>query len=142
MAILKDAEAVEAWRWPHFVPADMRCKCGCGVLLIDEDHMDRLEYLRSKCQFPLIVTSGYRCPQHNLAVAETGLAGPHTTGKATDFSIEGERAYLLVTFALSCEPPCHMSGVGIGQRDGTPRLVHLDSLTAADGFPRPRIWTY
>ena len=140
--ILRDQAAIEAWRWPHFVPSEFVCHCGCGTLLIDSEHLDKLERLRCKCGFPLKVTSGYRCPKHNVLVAHTGDAGPHTTGKATDFGVEREQSYLLVAFALQCDPLFRMPGVGIGQREGTARLVHLDSLTAADGFPRPMLCTY
>lgn len=145
--ILQGDAAIENWRWPHYGPSEMTCHCGCGVLLIDEAHMNSLECLRAKCNFPLVVSSGYRCPAYNLKVAHTGEKGPHTTGKATDFSILGEQAALLVRFAMSldltsCANAVPIMGLGISQREGVGRFVHLDSLTEADGYPRPRVWGY
>lgn len=139
--VLRGAAAVDAWHWQFFAPTEFVCHCGCGGLVIDPEHMDKLERLRCRCGFALVVSSGYRCPEYNAKVSETGESGPHTTGKATDIKILGESAYLLVSFALACDPKTHMTGVGISQH-GTSRFVHLDSLTEADGFPRPRLWSY
>ena len=49
-----------------------RCRCACCDLLMHTPrlytHMMRLEVMRQKLDFPMIITSGYRCPEHNEEV--------------------------------------------------------------------------
>jgi len=63
----------------------------------------------------------------------TGDDGPHTQG-AIDVAIIGGAAFTLVSLALRLG----WSGIGISQRAGKPRFVHLDRLTNK----RPAIWSY
>lgn len=129
-----------AWRrrWPRFTPAEMACHC-CGRAEIDSKFMDCLQALRDACGFPLIVTSGYRCPAHNMKIAHTGAAGPHTTGHAVDIKIYGSRARAL----LSAISGIGFTGVGLKQSGPyTSRFIHLDDLSAACTRPRPWAWTY
>ena len=95
----------------------------------------RLDRLRMEYGAPMRVTSGYRCPAHNNSVSSTGLDGPHTTGRAADIGISGEKAYHLLR-------QVSFSGVGINQRGAyDKRFIHLDDLEGPE-HPRPRIWTY
>ncbi len=123
----------------HFKPSEFACKCGaCGS---NGDEMDphfitALDNLRERLGFPLIVTSGYRCPAYNQQVSTTGADGPHTTGRAVDFGISGARAHALVT-----ETQLGMTGIGINQKGPhEKRFIHLDNLKAPR--PRPNIWSY
>ena len=120
----------------HFTEQELVCRC-CSKGGLDADFLALLEDLRAAMGRPLTVTSGYRCPTHNMAVSKTGPTGSHTTGRAVDIAIEGEQAYRLLAFATLNQ----MTGLGIKQH-GASRWLHLDNLTAADGFPRPRCWTY
>jgi len=122
--------------WKHFKLEDFACPC-CGANEINYDFVTRLDMLRDLCNFPLIVTSGYRCPAHNAKVSTTGEHGPHTTGRAADLSVRGAQALYLVgqAFALN------FRGVGVSQR-GDARFIHVDDLPNADGQPRPMIWSY
>ena len=120
--------------WPHFSSAELSCR-HCGLMLMQPDFMQRLERVRSRVGFVLPVSSGYRCPEHNARVSTTGRSGPHTTGRAVDIRISGERVVFLVHAALSLG----MTGIGVMQRGAHERsFIHLDDLT--DG--RPRIWSY
>lgn len=126
------------WRWPNFTPAEMACK-HCGECRMHPDFMDRLQALRIQLGFPLPVSSGYRCPAHNRRVSSTGDNGPHTTGRAVDILIHGERAVQLVGAALRFR----FSGLGIGQKGSVAdRIIHLDDLAPGGAHPRPRIWSY
>jgi uncharacterized protein YcbK (DUF882 family) len=80
----------------------------------------------------MIVTSGYRCPEHNQNVSSTGPDGPHTTGKAVDIGVSGTDAYDLALLAMQMG----VKGIGINQK-GTGRFIHFD-------FARPQftIWSY
>lgn len=94
-----------------------------------------LDKIRSEIGFPMIITSGYRCPKHNEEVSSTGRTGPHTTGLAVDVKVSGENAYRLIESALRHG----ISGIGISQNgDWGKRFIHLDMLEDN----RPRIWSY
>jgi uncharacterized protein YcbK (DUF882 family) len=101
--------------------------------------MRRLVELRKKLNFPLILTSAYRCPEYNARVSSTGSSGPHTTGQAVDIAVYGYRAAKLVGLARKYG----FTGVGLKQKGPhVGRFVHLDDLEEADGRPRPWVWTY
>jgi zinc D-Ala-D-Ala carboxypeptidase len=124
-------------RWKWFSRSEFTCKCGCGGNEIQDDFIDRLDQLREKLGFRLRITSGYRCPSHNLQVASSGATGPHTTGRAADIAVDRERAYELVAWAEACG----FTGIGLNQK-GPSRFIHLDDLPHASGRPRPTVWTY
>lgn len=134
----------QAWPWPDFSPKEMAERSGgweegSSPVRIDPGFMERLQALRSGLGFPLPVTSGYRSPAHNVRVSSTGPDGPHTTGRAVDISIHGERAHRLLEAAFSLG----FSGVGVNQKGPLEtRFVHLDTLKFGEAQPRPRIWSY
>lgn len=111
---------------------------GSGAAHMNKLFLSMLDALREKLGFPLIVTSGYRSPEYNAKVSETGTTGPHTTGKAADIAVSGQQAYTLIKTALELG----FTGIGISQK-GASRFVHLDILADGEqGAPRPRIWSY
>lgn len=122
----------------YFKKTEFDCRCGCGQNKMQPDFLKKLDDLRERLDFPLIVTSGYRCPSHNMAVSTTGGEGaPHTTGRAVDFSIMGTNAFRLITQASLGG---WMTGIGVNQRGAhAKRFIHLDDL---DRFPRPNVWSY
>lgn len=121
--------------WPDFTLEELTCRCGCGQALMDPAFMEKLEALRRQLGFPLPVTSGYRCPAHNLAVADSGADGPHTTGKAVDIGVSRVRATQLVAAALAAG----FAGVGVKQHGPeSGRMVHLDMTDR----PEQILWTY
>lgn len=99
--------------------------------------MKRIELLRLAFGNPMIVSSAARCPKHNIDVSETGENGPHTTGRAIDFSVSGADARKLVHLAIEYG----FTGIGVNQK-GDKRFVHVDDLADGIGQPRPWIWTY
>lgn len=126
------------WRWPHFDPAKEWADRISGRIVVDTEFMDALEALRVELGFRFILTSAYRTPEHNLAVATTGERGPHTTGRAADIAVYGEWAYRL----LAAAPRHGFTGLGIQQVGPlSSRFIHLDMLSAPD-YPRPNVWTY
>jgi uncharacterized protein YcbK (DUF882 family) len=125
------------WPWANFTPEEMRCR-GTGRLIVDRDFMDRLQTLRDLLGFALPVTSGYRTPDYNAQVSTTGHAGPHTTGRAADIAIYGERGFLL----LARVKKLGFTGLGVKQHGPhVLRFIHLDDLADGDR-PRPTIWSY
>ena len=121
---------------PHFTAKELACKCGCGMLPA-QDFMCKIEELRIRCGFPLPISSGARCPEHNARVSATGKTGPHTTGRAIDLAVDREKAYIVLCIALVMG----FTGIGVQQK-GTGRFIHLDDLPAKEGQPRPTVWGY
>lgn len=124
-----------AYKPKYFKQSEFACKC-CGVSKMDDEVVELLDALRIKCGFPVVLTSAYRCPKHNVAVSTTGPTGPHTTGKAVDVACSHEKAYLVVKYAMELG----FTGVGVAQK-GSSRFIHLDILEAP-AYPRPNVWTY
>ena len=122
----------------HFRRDEFRCRC-CGDERMQDDFVRKLDDLRERCGFPFIVSSGYRCAEHNQRVSSTGPAGPHTTGRAVDVLLHGQEAFRVLT---QCVLGGWMTGIGLHQRGSHElRFVHLDDLTRP-GHPRPTVWTY
>lgn len=119
--------------WRYFKLAEFACK-HCGENKMDPAFITRLDELRDRVGFPLVVTSGYRCPVHNQAVSSTGPAGPHTTGKAVDLAVDRGRAYDVLREAMEMR----FRGVGVQQK-GAGRFLHLDDMPESG---RPTIWSY
>lgn len=119
----------------YFKPVEFACKC-CGEDHVTDETKILLDKLREKCGFPIVLTSAYRCPKHNVAVSSTGPKGPHTTGQAVDVACSHEKAYLVVRNAMELG----FTGIGVAQK-GASRFIHLDTLDAP-AYPRPNVWTY
>ena len=119
--------------WKYFKRAEFGCKCGCGTNEISNALVDWLDMVRHACDFPLIVTSGYRCPDYDTEISGAGV---HPTGLAADLAVSGKRCHKLVKVAM------RWNVSGLGQKQHGPhaeRFVHLDLL---DTEPRPWVWTY
>lgn len=127
-----------AWVWPHINPQTEWADRMTDSILVVPAFLDKLEALRTALGHPLIISSGYRSPEHNVLVSTTGETGPHTTGRAVDIKIYGERAFRMVTMAADLG----FTGMGLSQKgEHAHRFVHLDDLAAPD-YPRPMIWSY
>ena len=122
-------------KWKHFSVGEMACS-HCGKCEMDDAFMARLDGLREKVGFPLVVSSGFRCAEHNQAVSSTGPNGPHTTGKAADIAVRGDRAYFLLKVAVGMG----FHGIGVSQK-GDKRFLHIDDCEPP-AHPRPNIWSY
>ncbi len=129
MSLTKDSQ--------HFSEAELKCKCGCIYTGMNSEFMEKLEELRTTLDHPLILSSAYRCPDHNSKVSSTGRTGPHTTRKAVDILCFGKVAHRLLDIAFSLE----FTGIGVKQKGGhTSRFIHLDTLDHTQG--RPWVWSY
>jgi zinc D-Ala-D-Ala carboxypeptidase len=92
------------------------------------DFLHRLDHLRKVCDFPFIITSGYRDPSHSVE-AKKPVPGTHSQGIAADIRITNSAdRFTIVDQAIYAG----FSGIGIA--DG---FVHLDIRDTT-----PRIWLY
>ena len=123
-------------KWRHFKFSEFTCQCGCGGNDIDAIFVTKLDGLRHALGFPFIITSGYRCPEHNNKVSNSGFTGAHTTGRAVDIRASNVEAFLIVSRAHEFG----FTGIGVNQK-GKSRFIHLDDLNEGRFF-RPNIWSY
>ncbi len=116
----------------HFSRDEFRCK-HCGELVGPSPALlDYLESIREFSGFPVIITSGYRCPEHNASVGGVPDSA-HVTGEAADFAFHSERelfAYLEAIFTFGPRR------VGISFKG---HFVHVD---VSAGLPQDVVWGY
>lgn len=135
--ILQPNITAEKWNYLHFSRSEFACKTN-GECRMSPTFMNRMVTLRKAFKKPIIITSGYRSPAHNLEVADTGTTGPHVFGRAADVLVSGTNAYEMIKLATNMG----FTGIGVKQTS-TGRFLHLDDLMPVDGFPtRPWVWSY
>ena len=106
---------------------------------MNANFIQKLINLRDYLEFPLYLTSAYRCAKHNAAVSKSSTTGPHTTGRAVDILVHGEEAFTLITTAKQFG----FTGIGLKQHGShAQRYVHLDDLPSMAKIVRPMVWTY
>ena len=70
----------------HFSSKEFECKCdlkGCKKQHISKDLIVKLDRTRTKLKTPLVITSGYRCEEHNKAIGGAKHS-QHPKGNAAD----------------------------------------------------------
>lgn len=72
---------------------DFACKCGCGENLVNEESALRLDQARAYAGVPFIITSAYRCPEHNSTMSTSPV---HPSGHAFDIAANDSRTRYLV----------------------------------------------
>jgi len=87
---------------------------------MDADFVDWLNLLREEANFPFVITSGYRCPEHPIEKRKS-KPGAHSTGRAVDIAVSGAQSIIVMKLALNagCER------IGVNQKGGS-RFIHLD----------------
>lgn len=121
-----------------FTPYEFRCR-HCGRVEIDAHLVQSLEALRSLVGFPLMISSGYRCPSHPLEVQKGMTTGTHTKSIASDLRVYGQRAVEVI----GCAIRLGFRGIGIQQKGPIEtRFIHLDFFEGDAEQPRPWIWSY
>ena len=90
--------------FPHFNVREFRCSCGKShETLLASELVDKLEqlYTALNCS-KIIVTSGYRCPEHDKAVGGTS-SGQHTKGTAADVCCYGQDGQPISSKTVCCK---------------------------------------
>ena len=130
------AKAFDWSSYPHFCREEMKCQCGCGAIGKDPDSLSEVLRLLEKVRklvggkLPINITSGYRCPSHNIRKPDLkskwgvpgagGVRGSyHTKNKAVDFWVPGLKPEQLALIAKKAG----FLGVGIYYDRG---FIHCD----------------
>ncbi len=117
----------------HFEEAEFLCRCGCGRADMQQAFMVRLQQIRISFRRAMVVTSGFRCPEHDRAVSGAGV---HPTGRAADIAVSGRDSFRLLDLAIGKG----MTGIGLKQHGPhDERWMHLDDTS---GATRPWVWSY
>ncbi len=103
----------------HFNLREFQCKCGCGTVKISSRLVSVLEALRQELGVPFVITSGYRCDDHNMRVGGA-INSYHVQGLACDIACP--RGYTVEEFAKICLDH-GFTGVGAYPSQG---FVHVD----------------
>lgn len=104
----------------HFKESEFRCKCGCGEAVISTKLVGLLEAIRALAGHkPVIITSGYRCEQHNRAVGGAQNS-QHLYGTAADIVIKGLAPGEIAKLAERCGA----DGIGVYPKMG---FCHVDT---------------
>ena len=109
------------------VENEFSCK-HCGKNHMDPDFVRRLDIARGYAGVPFVITSGYRCMEHDKAV---GGAGNHPTGKAADIRCLDNTARLAIVTGLI---RAGIKRIGVG---GT--FIHADMC---EDRPQGVLWLY
>ena len=85
----------------NFTTNEMKCPC-CGKCEMDDNFMEALQDIRSKCQFGFKINSAYRCGIYNNKVSKN-TRGQHATGHAVDVSMKDRyKRFKLIKKAIEC----------------------------------------
>lgn len=74
------------WRWKNFTPFEIASR-GDGLIVIDEDALDRLQHFREIVGVPFTPNSAYRSEEHNARVGGAPNS-QHRYGRAFDIPIK------------------------------------------------------
>jgi len=111
----------------YFTIGEFDCQ-HTGENEMDHEFIEKLSMLRRNCNFPFVITSGYRSLDHPLEVIKE-KGGTHTQGIAADIRVRGgvQRAKV-VAEAIKLG----FGGVGVANS-----FVHVDGRSGV-----PVLWCY
>ena len=119
---------------PHFNAREFRCSCGKShETLIASQLVDKLEalYTALNCS-KIIVTSGYRCPEHDKAVGGTS-SGQHTKGTAADVCCYRQDGQPISSKTVCCKAQ-DLGFTGIANITSSYQYTHLDVRTSGKWY--------
>jgi len=92
------------------------------------EFLNMLDILREEANFPFVITSGYRSPNHSIE-AKKAKAGTHAQGIAADIRVNsGAERMVIIKAALA------LGFTGIGVAD---TFIHVDIRKTT-----PVVWIY
>lgn len=84
----------------YFKPEEFKCKCGkCDGGSMDAAFVEKLNQARHLAQIPFVITSAFRCEQHNKNVGGKPNSA-HLRGKAVDLKFKDSQSAFKILQAL------------------------------------------
>lgn len=118
----------------YFSDKELNCPC-CGFAGFNAGTLVKFNAMREAADFPIPMSSGYRCPAYN---AKMGYTQSHSTGHCGDVVVSHKQAFTLLALA----PKLGFTGIGVQQK-GSKRFLHFDDLVELlPKRPRPHLWSY
>jgi len=118
--------------YKYFSSKELACSCGNCETQMDSEFMADLVQLREHCAFPFVITSAFRCDEHNTKVGGYP-SSYHLQGRAVDIQVFGDKAHKILSLARRYG----MMGIGVSQKgDFSTRFLHLDNR------PTGSLWSY
>lgn len=115
--------------YPNFSREEFECPCGCGRADMTHEFMVAIQSFREEVDAPMVITSGFRCEEHNKKVG--GAPGSaHVKGQGADWAKPNAPSDKLDELHLK-----YFSGRG-KRFHGTNQYMHGDVMT------RRASWTY
>lgn len=110
----------------HFAASEFSCKCGRNhEFKVDDSLVSNLEKLFSKLDCSkIIVTSGYRCVQHDKNVGGSGF-GQHVEGTAADICCYGQDGKPISSKLVCCAAQ-DIGFKGIANINTSYQYTHVD----------------
>lgn len=102
-------------------------------LRMKQELMDALNRIREEMGQPLVVTSGFRCKKHNVAIGGA-VNSRHIAGDAADIRPASGKAEDLDLLWKVCEREAAIVGLGDGRRKG---FIHVDCRPGTR-----KVWQY
>lgn len=116
----------------YFSDEELQCPC-CKKLVFDSSFLHKLNNARFIADIPFVITSGYRCADHNKKVGGSPTSS-HLKGLAVDIAIKTSRERFKILHGLIC---VGLIRIGIG-----PDFIHVDDSAIFSDKPQNVIWTY
>lgn len=83
----------------HFSKSEIECKCGCGYIIVHSELLQRLELVRGRTGFPMVIGSWCRCVKHNKDIGSKSTSS-HISGEAVDIGYDTQEDLLTYLFWL------------------------------------------
>ena len=104
----------------YFKESEFTCKCGCKENKMQSSTMLLLDMARQFAGCPFVITSGYRCEQHNKNVGGSRTSS-HLTGYAADIKYSNELQLVRIIYGLTL---AGFKRIGI---NADKKFVHVDN---------------
>ncbi len=114
----------------HFPDYELECNCGCGLMNMKQNTMDKVERARVMAGIPFGINSGSRCVAHNIK-EDGSISSSHLRGYALDIAVTSSHSrFIILTALLSVG----FTRIGIGEN-----FIHVDNDPAK---PTDVSWVY
>lgn len=122
----------------YFENKEFECKCGCGFAIVHPELLNMLNQLRERLGEAIYISSGCRCPGHDIMAGGSG-GGFHTRGMAADIYTESMENGITSMDELA--NICTALGFGgVERNDHFGNYVHVDVRDMA-GYAR-YLWRF